>query len=94
MENQRIEMQLNDIFNRSTLRKKVLTSGWTRIPAISSMDLKTGQVNELLKEAGITRKMPTKFKFTPHDNKEMNRYITYQIHRLDNLRKSGESRKF
>ena len=94
MENYFDKMQLNDVFNRVKARKKISNSGWMRIPAITSMITKLGQYNDFLTEVGIKRRMPTSFKFTDHSNKHMNRYMTYQIRRLELLRDEGKVKKF
>lgn len=94
MENYFDKMKLDDVFRRVKARKKISSSGWMRIPAISSMTMKLGHYNDLLKEMGIKRRMPTKFIFEDHSNKHMNRYMIYQIRRLEEMRDNGKAKKF
>lgn len=94
MKNHLTEIQLKDIFSHGKASKKVSDSGWKRIPAISSMNMKLGEYNELLKKVDIKRRMPTKFQFTSNSNKELNKYMEHQIRRLERLRDEGKASKF
>jgi hypothetical protein len=58
------------------------------------MSFKLGQTNELLSDLGIKRKLPTEFEFKDNDNKELNKYMEYQIRRLERVRDAGNGRKF
>jgi hypothetical protein len=87
-------MELKDIMFRGKAQTKLCDSGWKRIPAISSMTMKLGQYNQLLKEIGISRRLPTQFEFKENPNKALNRYMIYQLKRLERFRDEGKGSKY
>lgn len=87
-------MELKDIMFRGKAQTKLCDSGWKRIPAISSMTMKIGEYNQLLKEIGISRRLPTQFEFKENPNKALNRYMIYQLKRLERFRDEGKSSKY
>jgi hypothetical protein len=87
-------MQTNDIFRRVKATKKILLSGWERIPAITKFSLRLKEYNELLMMAGLKRRLPSDLKFLQGKGSPMNRYMKHQLLRLEKLRDKGESRKY
>jgi hypothetical protein len=65
---------------------KILSSPWNRIPAVSKVDIQTGEYNKILLALGIELKTPTEFVFKTDKGNEMNRYIEHQLRRMDACR--------
>jgi hypothetical protein len=53
-------------------------------------------MNVILEHLGIRRRLPNEMNFgsTPHGNKPMNQYMTYQVTRLYKLLEVGNSEEF
>lgn len=83
-----IENKLGDKTNSTT--SKICDTGWTRIPNCESIVVEDGIPDEKLKALGIKVFQQTKFRvnITPYKNKNINRYMIYQVKRLIRLRES------
>jgi hypothetical protein len=69
-------------FSRVNFTGKIEKSSWNRIPAVSNVTVKVGELNDLLKRIGIDKRLPANIKFDDRDTKAMNRYMGHQIIRL------------
>lgn len=71
----------------SRITGKIYGSSWNRIPAVSKVDIFTGEYNKILQALNIDMKTPARINFAPRDKaKRMNRYIEHQLRRMDSVR--------
>ena len=82
---------IKDLRNRRTKWDgRILSSAFKWIPAITSMQFKLGDFNQLLKLFSMSRRLPTKFEFEHHvNNMKMNKYMEYQVKRLRKLARNN-----
>lgn len=69
-------------FSRVNFTGKIMKSSWNKIPAVSNVTVKVGELNDLLKQIGIDKHLPANIKFDDRESKTMNRYMGHQIIRL------------
>jgi hypothetical protein len=69
-----------------TRSRKLLDTGWTRIPNCFKFELKIGPDCPQWKRLGIEKKTTLKKKVTPYINEPMNKYMKFQIRRLQKIK--------
>lgn len=69
---------LNNLGNKTTL------FGWLLIPNCSSFDIELKGRNPLWKSIGIDKNIDPKITIKPANNRNMNKYLLFQIRRLQN----------
>lgn len=64
--------------------EKGVTSPWKRIPSTTKFEISLNDMNIILEQVGISRRLEGKKDFgkNPHGNKVLNRFMTWQVSRL------------
>jgi len=65
---------------------RILDTSWTRIPNCKEFKISLNGLDYDWIAVDIKKKLKPTIKITPHVNNNMNKYMTYQMKRLDNLR--------
>lgn len=85
------EIAAKDILSRRSKNgRKVEGTSFRLLPATNSFDIWLNEINPLLEQVGIRRRMPNKMEFKTHTNEKMNRYARYMISRLNETKDDPE----
>ena len=77
------EISAKDIFfGRRKGGRKIEGSGIRLLPSTSAFHIFLNEINPLLKEVGITRRLENRMHFEAHENSRMNRYAKYMVNQL------------
>lgn len=96
-ENSHTEMAsrvVNKRVNKASRSRKILDTGWTRIPNCFKFELKIGGLNPQWKELGIDKRDNSIKKITPYTNEPMNKYMKFQIKRLQRIKYDSDHYKY
>lgn len=89
------EMSKIDLVTRFKRRSAILNSGWRSIPSVSNFKIDLSPMNAILEKIGFERRLGNRLTFVPNQNKSMNRYMKYNMMRLEKLRyKKEDARKY
>lgn len=65
-------------------------SGWVRIPNIEKFQINLGKYHPMLRLIGIKKRTPAKLEFSSLSSGKSQRYMEYQLRRLQNLRQDPD----
>jgi len=96
-ENSHTEMAsrvVNKRVNKASRSRKLLDTGWTRIPNCFKFELKIGGLHPQWKELGIDKRNDSVKKIIPYMNEPMNKYMKFQIKRLQRIKYDSDHYKY